>query len=81
MGTMASEIISLTIGLLNRLIRRISKKTSKLRFTGLCEGNSPVTGEFPHKRPVTRKMFPFDDVIKCHFAFTSRYEFCGDLAR
>ena len=38
-------------------------KTSKLRVTGLCAGNSPVTGEFPHKRPVTRKMFPFDDVI------------------
>ena len=33
--------------LLNRLIRRGSKKTSKLRVTGLCAGNSPVTGEFP----------------------------------
>ena len=22
-------------------------RTSKLRVTGLCEGNSPVTGEFP----------------------------------
>ena len=33
--------------LLNRLFRRRSKKTSKLRVTGLCEGNSPVTGEFP----------------------------------
>ena len=32
--------------LLNRLVRRRSKKTSKLRVTGLCEGNSPVTGEF-----------------------------------
>ena len=35
----------------------------KLRVTGLCEGNSPVTGEFPAQRPVTRKIFPFDDVI------------------
>ena len=26
------------------------KKTSKLRVTGLCEGNSPVTGEFPTQR-------------------------------
>ena len=43
--------------LLNRWFRRRSKKTSKLRVTGLCAGNSPVTG------PVTRKMFPFDDVI------------------
>ena len=33
--------------LLNRLFRRRSKKTSKLRVTGLCAGNSPVTGEFP----------------------------------
>ena len=35
---------------LNRLFVRRSKKTSKLRVTGLCEGNSPVTGEFPSQR-------------------------------
>ena len=29
---------------------RRSKKTSKLRVTGLCEGNSMVTGEFPAQR-------------------------------
>ena len=33
--------------LLNQLFRRRSKKTSKLRVTGLCAGNSPGTGEFP----------------------------------
>ena len=33
--------------LLIRLFRRRSKKTSKLRVTGLCAGNSPGTGEFP----------------------------------
>ena len=33
--------------LLNLLFRRRSKKTSKLRVTGLCAGNSPGTGEFP----------------------------------
>ena len=33
--------------LLNPLLRRRSKKTSKLRVTGLCAGNSPGTGEFP----------------------------------
>ena len=48
---------------LNRLLRRRSKKTSKLRVTGLCAGNSPVTVDSPHKGPVTRKMFPFYDVI------------------
>ena len=33
--------------LFNRLFRRRSKKTSKLRVTGPCAGNSPVTDEFP----------------------------------
>ena len=33
--------------LLNPSFRRRSKKTSKLRVTGLCEGNSPRTGEYP----------------------------------
>ena len=36
--------------LFKRLFRCRSKKTSKLRVTGLCEGNSPVTGEFPAQR-------------------------------
>ena len=30
--------------------RRRSKKTSKLRVSGLCAGNSPVAGEFPAQR-------------------------------
>ena len=34
----------------NCLFRCRSKKTSKLHVTGLCEGNSPVTGEFPAQR-------------------------------
>ena len=33
--------------LLNRLFSGRSKKTSKLCVTGLCVGDSPVTGEFP----------------------------------
>ena len=37
---------------LNRFFRARSKKTSKLHVTGLCD-----------KGVVTRKMFPFDDVI------------------
>ena len=59
MGAMVSQITSLAI--VYRLFRHRSKKTSKLRVTGLCAGNSPVNS--PHKWPVTRKMFPFDDVI------------------
>ena len=36
--------------LLNPLFRCRSQKTPKLRVTGLCEVNSPVTGEFPAQR-------------------------------
>ena len=36
--------------LLNCLFGRKSKKTSKLRVTGLCVGNSPVIGDFPTQR-------------------------------
>ena len=36
--------------LLNRLFRRRSQKTSKLRVTGLCAGISPATGEIPAQR-------------------------------
>ena len=50
LSAMVYQITTLTICLLNRLFRRRSKKTSKLRVTGLCEGNSPVTGEFPTQR-------------------------------
>ena len=46
-----------------RLYMRWLKKTSTLRVTGLCEWNSPRPVNSPHKGPVTRKMFPFDDVI------------------
>ena len=56
--------------LLKRLFGRRSTKASKLSVTGLCAGNSPVAGESPHKEPVTRKMFPFDDVIMQGFSYT-----------
>ena len=49
--------------LLNRLFRRRSKITSKLCVTGLCAGNSPVTGEFPAQMASDAEMFSLDDVI------------------
>ena len=36
--------------LFNPLCRRRSKQTSKLHATGLCAGNSLVTGEFPAQK-------------------------------
>ena len=58
--------------LLNRLSKQRSKKTQKLRVTGLCEENSP------HKGPITRKMFPFDDgIMKYRFGVGGSKVFCG----
>ena len=49
--------------LLNRLFRCRSKTTSKLCVTGFVRGIHRWPVNSPHKRPVTRKIFPFDDVI------------------
>ena len=49
--------------LLNRLFKAQIKEASKLRVTGLCAGNSPVTSEFPAQIVSSAEMFPFDDVI------------------
>ena len=51
MTTMASQITSRAVVYL--IACSESKKTSQLRVTGVCAGNSPVM----------RKVFPFDDVI------------------
>ena len=58
--------------LLDRLFRRRSKKTLKLGVSGLNEGNSPGTSL--HKRPVTQKMFPFDDVIMLTLQYITALE-------
>ena len=63
MSAMASQITNLTIVCSTVYSRRRSKKTSKLRVTGLCEGNSPVIGEFPAQKASNAEKFPFDDVI------------------
>ena len=49
--------------LLKRLFRRRWKKTPALRVTGLCEGNSPVTGEFPAQRASNAENVSIDDII------------------
>ena len=48
MSMMASQITSLSI--VYSTLCSGPKKTSKLHVTGLCEVNSPVTGEFPAQR-------------------------------
>ena len=47
---MASQITSISIVYSTIRSGIDQRKKSKLRVTGLCEGNSPVTGKFPTQR-------------------------------
>ena len=57
--------------LLNRLVRRRSKKPSKLLITGFVRGIHRWPVNSPHKGPVTRKMLPLDDVTIGHHVESS----------
>ena len=50
MSTMASQISRVSIVCSTSCSGVGQRKYLKLRVTGLCEGNSPVTGEFPAQR-------------------------------
>ena len=54
-SAVASHITCLTIVYSTVYPRRRSKKISKLRVTGLCVWNSPVTGEFPAQKASNAK--------------------------
>ena len=62
MSSMASQITSLTIvySIHSRADQRKHQSSASLAFVWGIH-RSPVNS--PHKGPVTRKMFPFDDVI------------------
>ena len=59
MSVMASQITSLTV--VYSTVYSGAHQTSKLRVTGFCEGNSPITGahlsSYYHKESKVRKYF------------------------
>ena len=61
MSAMVSQITSLAI--VYSTVYSGADQSRHQNNASLIVGNSPVTGEFPHKGPVTQKMFPLDDVI------------------
>ena len=64
--------------LLSRLFMHRSTKTAKLRVTGRCAGIHWWLINFPHKGQVTRKTFPFDDIIMvCLFSLLTRQNICA----
>ena len=61
MGAIASQITSLTTVYSTVYSDADQRKHQSSALLVFCVWNSPVN--YPHKWPVTRKMFPFDDVI------------------
>ena len=50
-------------GLLDRLLRRKSKKTWELRVTGLFAGNSLLSGEFLSQRASNAENIPIVEIL------------------
>ena len=63
MGTIASQIISLTIVYSTVYSDADKKKHQSAASLGFVLGIHRGPVNYPHKWSVTRKMFPFDDVI------------------
>ena len=63
MGTIASQITSLTIVYSTAYSDADQRKYQCSASLAFVRGSLRGPVNFPHKWPVTRKMFPFDDVI------------------
>ena len=92
MGAMASQITSLTIVYSIVYSDADQRKTSKVRVTGLCAGNSPGTDEFPAQmasnaenvsiwwRHYDRKNFDIRQWSKIAFSTELVWPFIGPLS-
>ena len=63
MGTMASQITNLTIVYSTIYSDTAQRKHQSSTSMAFVKGIHRRRVNSPHKRPVTRKMFPFDDII------------------
>ena len=69
MASQISRVTSVYSTICSGAYQRKHKKSASLACVRGIHWS--CTDEFPHKGPVTRKMFPFDDVIVWRFAFIS----------
>ena len=66
MTTIASQITSLTV--VHSIVYSYQRKYKSSASLAFVRGIHRPPGESPHKGPVTRKMFPFDDVtMQCWY--------------
>ena len=76
-GSMMSQITRLTI--VYSTVYSDQKKhqsSASLRVTGLCEGNSPMTGEFPSKRASTAENV---SIWWRHHVLAGVYDYCDTV--
>ena len=66
MGAMASQFISITIVYSTVYSGTDQRKPQSSASLAIVRGIHQWPVNSPHKEPVTRKMFPFDDVIMFH---------------
>ena len=72
-GAMASQITSLTFVCSSLYSGADQRKYQSSVSQDFVQGIAQMTGELPTKRPVTWKMFPFDDVIMVSLSFFSSW--------
>ena len=79
MGAIASQITSLAIIFSTVYFDTDQRKHQNSASPAFCRGIHQRPVNSPHKWPVTRKMFPFDDVIKywTDMVFFHRYAILG----
>ena len=80
MSAMVSPIIGVSIVFWTVCSGADQRKHKKIRVTCLCEGISPVTGEFPTQRSCNAENVSFDDVIMIiprHWNFVACWDFHG----
>ena len=70
MSVMASQITGVSVVCRPFVVAQIKEnfKAPKLRVTGLCKGNLPLTGGFPLQRASNAEEVPFDNVIMWIYA-------------
>ena len=77
MGTIASQITSLTIVYLTVYSGADERKDQSSASLAFVRGSHRGPVNSPHKWPVTRKMFPFDDVIMYYFSYSVSLRHCS----
>ena len=79
MGMMASKITSLPIVYSTVYSVADQRKHESSTSLAFMRGINRAPVNSPHKRPVTRKMFPFDDVLMFYHGLSKVFLSCHEV--